>query len=96
MGSYRKKPIVVEAQQVTYDNAEAIADWCDGVVRGTSAGRPVIAIDTLEGTMRADEGDWVIQEPSPTPDRRFYPCKPNIFEATYEPVVESPGAAAHK
>jgi hypothetical protein len=36
--------------------------------------------------MRAEPGDYVIREPFPTDDRRFYPCKPDIFEATYEAV----------
>lgn len=45
-----------------------------------------IEIDTLEGTMTADPGDWIIKEPFATKDRQFYPCKPDIFEATYEPV----------
>lgn len=46
----------------------------------------VIEIPTLEGRMRASVGDYIIEEPSPTKDRRYYPCKPKIFEATYEAV----------
>lgn len=45
-----------------------------------------IAIETLEGTMTAAPGDWIIREPFPTDGRLFYPCKPDIFDATYEPA----------
>lgn len=45
-----------------------------------------ILIETKDGTMRASEGDWIIKEPFPTGDRDFYPCKPDIFEKTYEKV----------
>lgn len=41
-----------------------------------------IAVRTLEGTMVADPGDWIIRGVQ----GEFYPCKPDIFEATYEPV----------
>ena len=43
-----------------------------------------LAIQTLEGEMVAIPGDWIIREPYATDDRKFYPCKPDIFEATYE------------
>lgn len=39
-------------------------------------------IETLEGTMRCDPGDWIIRGVS----GEFYPCKPDIFEKTYEPA----------
>ena len=41
-----------------------------------------VAIPTLEGTMRAEIGDWIIRGVK----GEFYPCKPDIFEATYEPA----------
>lgn len=47
----------------------------------TGGGEPVLAIDTLEGTMKASSGDWVIRGVQ----GEHYPCKPDIFEATYEP-----------
>jgi hypothetical protein len=47
-----------------------------------------VDIHTKEGTMRAEIGDWIIKEPFATADRQFYPCKPDIFAATYEPVDE--------
>ena len=43
---------------------------------------PTIFIQTLEGKMRADRGDWIIKGVN----GEFYPCKPDIFEKTYEPV----------
>lgn len=45
-----------------------------------------LAIETLEGTMIAEPGDWIIREPFAMDGRKFYPCKPRIFEATYEPA----------
>jgi hypothetical protein len=73
---FRKKPVVIEAFQYTRNGLEAerVANWCGG--RQTSEG---LEIDTLEGTMRADYGDWIIQGVS----GEFYPCKPEIFRATY-------------
>jgi hypothetical protein len=41
-------------------------------------------IKTLEGNMQISKNDYLIQEPFPTRDRRLYPCKPDIFEKTYE------------
>lgn len=43
-----------------------------------------IAIDTLEGTMRVDYGDYIIKGVK----GEFYPCKPDIFLTTYEEVIE--------
>ena len=89
---YRKKPVVIEA--VLFDGTPAgalkVFDEFDipgakfapnhGLLMGT------LLIPTLEGTMIASPGDWIIKEPFPTKDRQFYPCKPDIFEQTYEPV----------
>jgi hypothetical protein len=43
-----------------------------------------LIIKTKEGEMKADIGDYVIKEPFSTDDRKFYPCKPDIFEKTYD------------
>ena len=91
---YRKKPVVIEAMRLpdaaTPDiprmlAVQAIAKWCGGRV-GVS---PCVLIDTLEGEMRADPGDWIIRGVK----GEFYPCKPDIFSATYEPVfpLDLPG-----
>ena len=54
----------------------------DGTVQGCPASPGGLFIRTLEGTMRADAGDWIIRGVQ----GEFYPCKPDIFEATYEAV----------
>lgn len=85
---YRKKPVVIEAVQFTGDDT-LIFDFI-GVHRvevapNASAGHvtvTAILIDTLEGTMRADVGDYIIRGVQ----GEFYPCKPDIFAATYEKV----------
>lgn len=86
---FRKKPVVIEAVEVTgWTESEfvLIADWCGGnVVKVKIPGHTQFAIDipTLEGTMRADLNDYIIKGVK----GEFYPCKPDIFEATYEPVA---------
>jgi hypothetical protein len=85
-GRYRKKPIVIEAIQVDtqdYDRLCDIVAWCGG--RAVDDGDAVIAIDTLEGTMLAEHLDWIIRGVK----GEFYPCKPDIFDATYEREVGS-------
>ena len=85
MPEYRKKPVIVEAQgPLTRENALDIADWCRGATAAFVANRNHVIIGTREGEMRAELGDYIIRESHPTDDRRFYPCKPSIFEATYE------------
>jgi hypothetical protein len=76
---FRKKPVVIEARQYTRNGmeAEAVAKWCDGTQVDEG-----LLIDTAEGTMLADYGDWVICGVK----GEFYPCKPDIFEATYDPA----------
>ena len=87
MPMFRKRPAVIEARQFTADNdrnmtnGPGIADWCGGSY-STDAIGPCILIDTLEGQMRADPGDWIIRGVK----GEFYPCKPDIFAATYEAV----------
>lgn len=54
----------------------------DGTVQGCTAEPSHIAIDTLEGTIHASDGDWIIRGVA----GEFYPCKPDIFERIYEPV----------
>ena len=88
---FRKKPVVIEAMFFNGHNGEMVAEWCGGVLYAPTNGNyalapPTITIETLEGKMRADAGDWIIREPFPTDDRQFYPCKPDIFAATYEGV----------
>jgi hypothetical protein len=77
---FRKKPVVIEAMQFTGDNAEQIADFAYGA-NGAVSPRGVL-IETLEGEMRANIGDWIIKGVK----GEFYPCRNDIFEATYEPA----------
>jgi hypothetical protein len=86
---YRKKPVVIEAVQFT-DNASAerIAKWA-GTPPLRVCFRPdmphvaeMLAVDTLEGTMTADLGDWIVRGT----EGEFYPVKPGAFAATFEPV----------
>ncbi|WP_330253076.1 hypothetical protein OG874_00225 [Nocardia sp. NBC_00565] len=95
--TYRKKPVEIQAMQWdgTTEGATAIIDWAlslDGTIRyhcepengcdGT-AGSHRLAVDTLEGTMLANPRDWVIRGIK----GEFYPCKDEIFRATYEAVA---------
>ena len=89
MPKFRKKPVVIEARRFNNDaEANKLARWCGGQVRITSTlfdTHLAIDIPTLEGTMRAYVGDWIIRGVA----GEFYPCRDDIFTATYEPVDES-------
>jgi len=79
---FRKKPVVIEAMQFTGDNDKEILSFTGGRNVKYLAVSNVISILTLEGEMRASEGDWIIKGIK----GEFYPCKPDIFEETYEVV----------
>jgi len=84
---YRKKPVVIEAMEVTNDNAAALAKWLPTDKEHMvilSPGRVSVHIDTLEGKMIARLGDFIIKGVQ----GEFYPCKPDIFAATYEAVSD--------
>lgn len=76
---FKKKPVVIEAMQFTGENGLDIATFCKGIPLDTFGDS--IIIPTLEGNHRADPGDWIIKGVK----GEFYPCKPDIFAATYEP-----------
>lgn len=79
---YRKKPVVIEAIQWNGDNTEEILRFCDSSC--TYETNPaVLSIKTLEGVMTASRGDYIIKGVN----GEFYPCKPDIFAATYEPAA---------
>lgn len=83
MQKFRKKPVVIEAVQVTdstFDAPYPNPEHVPGVVYDPV--KRCAAIKTLEGEMRANLGDWIIKGVK----GEFYPCKPDIFAATYEPV----------
>lgn len=78
MAKFRKKPVVIEAVQFTKENLAELLDFV-GQLKSDEEGN--LAIETPEGTMWADPGDWIIKGVK----GEFYPCKPDIFAATYEP-----------
>jgi hypothetical protein len=92
---YRKKPVVIEAVRWNGTNVDEMLGFMPvqaslrrkdypsprangGVLKGGA-----LIIETLEGDLTASPGDWIIKGVQ----GEFYPCKPDIFEATYEAVV---------
>jgi len=107
MAKYRKKPVVIEAVQYTgenlldvlaftgknerFDYLFALREWFDSdddYVAYVADDRRAFKIFTLEGVMEAMPGDWIIRGVR----GEHYPCKPDIFAATYEAVDEVPHA----
>jgi hypothetical protein len=100
MAKYRKKPVVIEAVQLLWSTwsemckhagvgrledgnpSGTYVDAENQMVSGGGDGRIALAIPTLEGLMIGVEGDWIIKGVK----GEMYPCKPDIFEATYEKV----------
>ena len=89
---YRKKPVTIEAVQWNGDNAEEVLGFSmtgENPIWGhdyrINSEEKTVLILTLEGEMTARVGDWIIRGIS----GEFYPCKPDIFEKTYE---EAPDA----
>ena len=80
---YRKKPVVIEAARWTKHNWLEIDDFIT-VPHETFPIDGIVKIPTLEGTMKADVGDWIIKGVN----GEFYPCKPDIFEKTYEEAAK--------
>ena len=79
MSKWRKKPVVVEAEQFFSNKTP----WPAGVVdrwRSGIGGPP--QIHTLEGPLMVSDGDWIITGVK----GERYPCKPDVFAATYEPA----------
>ena len=85
MKQYRKKPIVIEAIQFDGWNwKECMQFMSDKDLAFTDdlTRKENLKIDTLEGTMIANVGDFIIRGVK----GEFYPCKPDVFAATYKPV----------
>jgi hypothetical protein len=83
VSKYRKKPVVIEAVQIRRDNDdELLAFLRKHDVPFHTAGDHKLVIRTLEGDMTAMPHDWIIKGVK----GEFYPCKPHVFEATYEAV----------
>lgn len=87
---FRKRPVEVEAMRWIPDQFPEVGEvvgWllaagCDFHHPSGMGGTTTLAIRTLEGEMLALPGDWIIRGVK----GEFYPCKPDIFEATYEPA----------
>lgn len=85
MAKYRKLPIEIEAEQFTEETKNQVFNWISCTVEPIFInGKPAMKIQTLEGNMIAHIGDYVIKGVK----GEFYPCKQDIFEATYELVEE--------
>lgn len=80
---YRKKPVIIEAMQWTGKNFDRIVMFCNKIKSACTYTEELV-IETLEGNMTASKGDYIIRGVK----GEFYPCKPDIFEATYEEVNE--------
>ena len=81
---FRKKPVVIEAVQWKGGNEEEIGMFAGQKVScAREYGNFILLVHTLEGTLKADRGDWIIKGVK----GEFYPCKPDVFEQTYE-IVE--------
>ena len=83
MAKYRKKPVVIEAIQFTGNNFFEIHEFTNGNAHDCymqPAGYTTCIINTLEGRHIATEGDYIIKGVQ----GEFYPCKPDIFDMTYE------------
>jgi len=86
MTKFRKKPVVIDAVQFVNDGSSNVVElqefmgcdihpkYCDDNLHS------FLEIPTLEGVMTANQGDWIIKGVN----GEFYPCKPDIFEKTYE------------
>lgn len=88
---FRKRPIELTAIQFTDETKDSVYRWASEIQNNVQpifddSGKPALTIPTLEGDMICSLGDWIICEPFPTDWRKLYPCKPDIFEATYEAV----------
>jgi len=87
---FRKKPVEIEAMHFNgNEGAHEICKWAGSppiqlVISAVDGRCSEIQISTLEGTMTASLGDWIIRGVQ----GEFYPCKPDIFEATYDSIED--------
>lgn len=88
MSKFRKRPVVIEAVQFNNDaSSYVLIDWANNKRRKPDQAlvrweNSTLKIPTLEGVMEASPGDWIICGVQ----GELYPCKPDIFAATYEAV----------
>ncbi len=91
MPRFKKKPVIIEAEQFKRDWKEAGMTFPRWLIEAIAAGTVDLdlvpgegRIKTLEGTMNVIDGDWIIKGVK----GEIYPCKPDIFAATYEATTE--------
>jgi hypothetical protein len=87
MPKFRKKPVVIEAVRFTRHTWDEVKKFTNGEAHSWTTerrigGNSTCIIPTLEGELKANEGDWIIKGVN----GEFYPCKPDIFLKTYELV----------
>ncbi len=92
MPKFRKKPVEIEAMLFNEETKQAVYNWVRDQQMNITPSfdedtLPILIIPTLEGDMICSVGDYLIKEPFPTDWRKFYPCKPSIFEKTYDAVL---------
>ena len=80
---YRKKPVIIDAIEWKGRNRYEISEFCGLDNYYFSDDQKELFIPTLEGSMKANVGDYIIKGVN----GEFYPCKPDIFHKTYEKVV---------
>lgn len=82
---YRKKPIIIEAEQYV-EYGKLVRGICNSM-SCHSSGNDQPHVHTIHDNQMVllEVGDWIIPEPD---GKHFYPCKPGIFEATYEEVTK--------
>ena len=91
---YRKKPVFIEAVQWNTKNYDEIVAFTEGRAKyfewfqynEYGQNKEMLHVGTLERRMEASKGDWIIKGVN----GEFYPCKPDIFEKTYEEVKQTP------
>ena len=81
---FKKKPVIIEAHKWTGDAEALLEAFPEGHDIFIFHNKVTLVIPTLEGLHTANVGDWVIKGVQ----GEFYPCKPDIFEQTYEPIEE--------
>lgn len=79
---FRKKPVIIEAIRYDGKNGAEISHWMGKYFYTQDFLENHLEIETSEGVLNAQVGDWIIRGIK----GEFYPCKPDIFEQTYEPV----------
>jgi hypothetical protein len=86
MQKFRKKPVVIEATQLINNEFRSLDDIpfsdCKNWKTGKDEQGFFVAIPTLEGEMKARNNDWIIRGVN----GEYYPCKPDIFEKSYDLV----------